>query len=424
MEKINFEERLKQYAGGFASVVPFERGDKLLKLDFTAQNTVLTDAILLDTAKFSEYINQKLTGYRYGIGGYDEHRTIYSRSAVFGPSGPPLTPPPGENSAQPTLSGDTNVDEPEFYWEADVTVYKELKTFMLENRKNPTKAEKVLWQKLRGNQLDGYSFRRQHIVGRFIADFVCLAKKLIIEIDGLQHGLPENRATDSNRTLWLQMKGYEVMRFTNDDVLLQTNVVLQRISQKLREMPFATKRQYKKKFGMPQSGVSAAGGLPPVGEGRDGGFKENNEEQLPAEPRRLHLGIDIWGPTETPVYAPLEGTVHSFAFNEAYGDYGATLILQHDINGFLFHTLYGHLSLASIQDKQEGQTIAKGEWIAAFGKPEENGQWPPHLHFQVIIDMQGAKGDYPGVCKYSEREEYLANCPDGDLILGMMQWAS
>jgi hypothetical protein len=79
--------------------------------------------------------------------------------------------------------------------------------------------------------------------------------------------------------------------------------------------------------------------------------------------------------------------------------------------------------LASIREKQEGQSITKGDWIAAFGEPAENGQWPPHLHFQIIIDMQGMKGDYPGVCKYSEREKYLANCPDPDLILAMMYLA-
>lgn len=138
------------------------------------------------------------------------------------------------------------------------------------------------------------------------------------------------------------------------------------------------------------------------------------------EPRRLHLGVDIWGDAGTPVYAPLEGVVHSFAFNDAYGDYGATLIVQHELEGIIFHSLYGHLSLHSIEDKKERQEIEKGEWIAAFGEPVENGHWPPHLHFQIIIDLEGMKGDYPGVCKYSEREKYLANCPDADLILKMI----
>lgn len=141
----------------------------------------------------------------------------------------------------------------------------------------------------------------------------------------------------------------------------------------------------------------------------------------PGEDRRFHLGADVWGPAGTPVYAPLEATVHSFAFNDAFGDYGATLILQHELEGVLFHTLYGHLSLHSIQDLREGQDVEKGQWIAAFGVPAENGNWPPHLHFQVILDMQGYKGDYPGVCRFSERDQYLANCPDPDSLLNILQ---
>ncbi|MGN6165234.1 MAG: peptidoglycan DD-metalloendopeptidase family protein [Flavisolibacter sp.] len=141
------------------------------------------------------------------------------------------------------------------------------------------------------------------------------------------------------------------------------------------------------------------------------------------EERRLHLGIDIWGKPYTKVMAPLNGIVHSFAFNNAFGDYGATIILTHNLEGMVFHTLYGHLSLNSIKNIQEGNAVKKGDVFAEFGIPFENGQWPPHLHFQVVLDMQGMKGDYPGVCAYSERESYLANCPDPDLILGMMQYA-
>ena len=141
------------------------------------------------------------------------------------------------------------------------------------------------------------------------------------------------------------------------------------------------------------------------------------------EPRRLHLGIDIWGEADTPVFAALDGVVHSFAFNNRYGDYGATIILQHQLDGFVFHTLYGHLSLKDLHGLFEGKAITKGALVAHFGEPHENGQWPPHLHFQLIIDMQGNKGDYPGVCKLSESEQYLANCPDADLILQMIQFA-
>ncbi|MEO7530711.1 MAG: peptidoglycan DD-metalloendopeptidase family protein [Sediminibacterium sp.] len=142
------------------------------------------------------------------------------------------------------------------------------------------------------------------------------------------------------------------------------------------------------------------------------------------EPRRLHLGIDIWGEAGTPVFAVLNGVVHSFAFNDRYGDYGATIILQHTLDGFSFHSLYGHLSLKDLTGLQEGKSVLAGEEIAHFGEPIENGHWPPHLHLQLIIDMEGMKGDYPGVCRFSEREKYLANCPNPDLLLNMMECTS
>lgn len=135
------------------------------------------------------------------------------------------------------------------------------------------------------------------------------------------------------------------------------------------------------------------------------------------EPRRLHLGTDIWGTAGTPVFAPLEGEVHSFGFHETYGDYGAVIILQHQLAGERIYSLYGHLSLGDLDGLYEGKPIQAGEQIAHFGMPEENGHWPPHLHFQLIKDMQGMKGDYPGVCKFSERETYLLNCPDPGFIL-------
>jgi peptidoglycan LD-endopeptidase LytH len=222
----------------FHKVVPFNAPkDKLLLLDFTENNTDLTDSILSDTKKFSHYVQDKLSAAnaRYGIGGYAEHRTIYKRSELF----------------------------------------------------NETKKM--------GSQI------------------------------------------------------------------------------------------------------------------------------IEDEARRFHLGIDIWGKVFTPVMAPLDGKVHSFAFNNCFGDYGATIILSHRLANNSFYTLYGHLSLASLKNLQEGDTIHKGDVFAEFGIAQENGNWPPHLHFQIIRDLQGMKGDYPGVCKFSEKEIYMANCPDADLILGMMK---
>jgi murein DD-endopeptidase MepM/ murein hydrolase activator NlpD len=135
------------------------------------------------------------------------------------------------------------------------------------------------------------------------------------------------------------------------------------------------------------------------------------------EPRRLHLGVDIWGSAGTPIYNFYDATVQSFANNNNFGDYGATIILAYEIDGFKFNALYGHLNLASLSGLEEGKFIPAGAKIAELGAKEENGYWPPHLHFQLIENMEGLKGDYPGVCKFSEREKYLANCPDPNLIL-------
>jgi murein DD-endopeptidase MepM/ murein hydrolase activator NlpD len=217
---------LEKYREDFAPVVPFAPGsDRLLQLDFTQNNKDLTDQIVENTLLFSDYITRKLgeAGAKYGIGGYNEHRTLYNRSALFG------------------------VDE-----------------------------------------------------------------------------------TSS---------------------------------------------------------------------------------------RRLHLGTDIWGEANTPVMLPLDGIVHSFAFNDAFGDYGTTIILEHMLEDVRFHTLYGHLSLDAIEHIKEGDSLKKGQPFASFGIAAENGHWPPHLHFQVIENIYEWKGDYPGVCAFSERETWLQNSPDPDLIL-------
>ena len=135
------------------------------------------------------------------------------------------------------------------------------------------------------------------------------------------------------------------------------------------------------------------------------------------EPRRLHLGTDIWGLAETPIYNFYDATVHSFKFNDHFGDYGATIILKYEIEDLEFYALYGHLSLASLSGLAEGKFIPAGKQFASFGVKEENGFWPPHLHFQLMFDMQGMKGDYLGVCRFTKRDEFLQNCPDPALIL-------
>ena len=135
------------------------------------------------------------------------------------------------------------------------------------------------------------------------------------------------------------------------------------------------------------------------------------------EPRRMHLGVDIWSDAGTPVYAPLEGTVHSFQDNNNLGDYGPAIIIQHDLDGLTLYSLYGHLSRKSLESLTVGMPVGKNQQIGALGNAQENGQWPPHLHFQLMFDMEGKYGDYPGVCQYSEKEKYRLNVPDPGLVL-------
>ena len=139
---------------------------------------------------------------------------------------------------------------------------------------------------------------------------------------------------------------------------------------------------------------------------------QNTENQ-----RNIHLGIDLWCETNTAVLAALNGVIHSFKNNTAYGDYGPTIILEHCIDGITFYTLYGHLSLGSITNLRVGTKVKAAEVIGYLGTAEVNGDYPPHLHFQIINDLQGNFGDYPGVCSANELDFYKENCPDPNLIL-------
>ena len=135
------------------------------------------------------------------------------------------------------------------------------------------------------------------------------------------------------------------------------------------------------------------------------------------EARSLHLGVDVWVPAGTTVLAPLPATVHSLADNDHFGDYGPTVILQHELEGTVFYSLYGHLSRHEWRALRVGQALAKGEAFATVGPFPENGDWPAHLHFQLIADMQGLVGDFPGVARPSEQATWAALCPDPNLVL-------
>jgi chorismate synthase len=113
--------------------------------------------------------------------------------------------------------------------------WKILKDFAKENRKNYTEAEDKIWQALRNRKIDGYKFRRQHPIAGFIPDFVCLEKKLIIEIDGGYNNEEEQKKYDTARTDWLNEHDYRLLRFTNEEVLSNMSAVTQKISEMLSE---------------------------------------------------------------------------------------------------------------------------------------------------------------------------------------------
>lgn len=135
--------------------------------------------------------------------------------------------------------------------------------------------------------------------------------------------------------------------------------------------------------------------------------------------RNIHLGIDLWVGAGTAVLAVLDGEIHSFKDNTHYGDYGPTIMLKHQIEGLVFYTLYGHLSRASLLSLKRGVPVRAGEQIATLGTSAVNGDYAPHLHFQIIQDLQGMTGDYPGVSSQGNLAFYKSNCPDPNLILGL-----
>ncbi len=173
-----------------------------------------------------------------------------------------------------------------------------------------------------------------------------------------------------------------------------------------------------------------------------------------AERRTIHLGMDLFAEPGTPVFAPLAGTVHTVARNDRRGDYGPLVILEHQAEqDLVFYTLYGHLDGAGISPPRPpnrqgtrsrlsssvlrppssvdpgfenheqacswrvGQHVEAGERIGAIGAPPENGDWPPHLHFQIITDLMELGADFPGVAPASQREVWKSLSPDPNLIL-------
>ena len=130
--------------------------------------------------------------------------------------------------------------------------------------------------------------------------------------------------------------------------------------------------------------------------------------------RTVHLGLDFWTPAaDTPVVCPVDGTVQAYGQDPTAGGYGNTIILRHEPTPDLtFYTLYGHLSACSLAGLRAGSQVEAGQLLATVGGQEENGGWPPHLHFQVLLDLLGKDLDYPGVAYPEEAAVWLGICPD------------
>jgi len=146
--------------------------------------------------------------------------------------------------------------------------------------------------------------------------------------------------------------------------------------------------------------------------------------------RNIHLGFDLGVAPGTSVFAVMEGEVAFAVDNIGTGNYGPTIIIKHSVpatqhtTGFAFYTLYGHLSRVSLDTIKPGMFVASGKAIGSVGTLEENGNWPPHLHFQLILDFDKLpfqNGDFPGTCTAVERSVFTSICPDPmNVLSGMM----
>ena len=138
------------------------------------------------------------------------------------------------------------------------------------------------------------------------------------------------------------------------------------------------------------------------------------------EYRAMHLGIDFWVDEGMTLHAPLDGEVFSFFNNSEDKDYGPTLILKHKYNkNKTFYTLYGHLGMPGFDVIREGQKVEKGDFIGFIGGPHENGGWPPHLHFQIILDILGNETNFPGVARPGQKSIWKQLCPDPGLLFNL-----
>lgn len=133
--------------------------------------------------------------------------------------------------------------------------------------------------------------------------------------------------------------------------------------------------------------------------------------------RNVHMGIDIWAPAGEPVFSALDAIVAYTAFHDEDGNYGATVVLKHSVGSDDLFALYGHLSLASLNHTKPGKKLSAGALVGWLGEPRENGNWHPHLHFQLSRTDPG-EADMPGVVSDQSREQAKQLYPDPEKVLG------
>ena len=134
------------------------------------------------------------------------------------------------------------------------------------------------------------------------------------------------------------------------------------------------------------------------------------------ESRTIHLGLDFWLPPGTKVNLMFDGEIVVAVNDKGHKEYGGLLILKHNIQDLEFYTLYGHNTVESVLKNKVGSKVKKGDVIAEIGNYPENGNWAPHLHFQIILSMLNYKIDYPGVCYFNQMEIWKDLCPDPNLL--------
>jgi 4-aminobutyrate aminotransferase-like enzyme/Ser/Thr protein kinase RdoA (MazF antagonist) len=222
---------------------------------------------------------------------------------------------------------------------------------------------------------------------------------------------------------WLNSNSDDFASMIDDDLLKQPPLVFDlSVGSLLLGDDFAgadTDAVTRKLFGQMQS-ADAGVGIGRYNEARlvyTAGQFEVPFDELP-ESRTVHLGLDLYMPVHTRVYAPLDGRVHSFNHNSDPLDYGPTIIIEHRTDdGDRFYTLYGHLSPESLNGLKVDMPVSKGQPIAHIGDTASNGGWPPHLHFQIITDLLGESGNFPGAARQGMRDIWLNISPDPNIIL-------